>query len=484
MKLTILITTIITLLVISSAQAEKWAILVGIDDYENEDINDLKCAVADVTVFNKTLVEVGEFEPDNIFLMTDKSTGEKRPTNTNILYKVGTLAKLMKSQDMFIFYFSGHGMMRGGKAFLLSINADPRSVGTLELSGVPMDKLKEQMNKIKARQVLFIVDACRNDPSAGRGDRDNLLTDDFARIVRVMPGSGNSGVPSATATLYSCSKGERAYEYYEKGQGAFSYFLVQGLRGEAVDSAGNITVNLLADYTQREVAKWGDKVRIEVNLIRIESGEMFSVNTTVGGIPDDVAIEPPKYEVQKKRIDERINDWLPEREDVADKKSNSDFRITIEPDKGNGGLYREGEQLALFVKSDVDCYIEVYNIAADGSTNLVFPNEYWAEYNSSNKIRAGVRQKLPYDDSFTLGIGGPSFGIETLKVIASTEPFEEVSRSIYDSRGAFPDMGNIDDDATLEQLKIRSRNVYVEPGQGTSESAKIAQAQCTIITKP
>ena len=231
-------------------------------------------------------------------------------------------------------------------------------------------------------------------------------------------------------------------------------------------------------------AKWGDKVRIEVNLIRIESGEMFSVNTTVGGIPDDVAIEPPKYEVQKKRIDERINDWLPEREDVADKKSNSDFRITIEPDKGNGGLYREGEQLALFVKSDVDCYIEVYNIAADGSTNLVFPNEYWAEYNSSNKIRAGVRQKLPYDDSFTLGIGGPSFGIETLKVIASTEPFEEVSRSIYDSRGAFPDMGNIDDDATLEQLKIRSRNVYVEPGQGTSESAKIAQAQCTIITKP
>jgi len=209
-----------------------------------------------VTTFKKALVEVGEFVPDNIFLMTDKSKGEKRPTNTNILFSVESLARLMKPQDTFIFYFSGHGMMRDGKAFLLSINADKRSVRTLKLSGVPMDELRASMSKIKARQVLFIVDACRNDPDAGKGDEDNLLTDDFARNVRAMPGSDNSGFPSATATLYSCSKGERAYEYHDKKQGVFSYFLVKGLRGEAVDSDGNITFNSLADYTQKEVTKW------------------------------------------------------------------------------------------------------------------------------------------------------------------------------------------------------------------------------------
>lgn len=243
-------------------------------------------------------------------------------------------------------------------------------------------------------------------------------------------------------------------------------------------------------------ARWGSKVRIEVNLIRTGSGDMLSVNATVGGVPNDVAIEPPNYKAQKKRLDEKINDWLPEREDVADKKSNSDFRITIEADKGLGGLYREGENLTLFVKSDMDCYIEVYNIAPNGSTTLIFPNEHWAKFHSSNKIRAGVRQKLPYDDSFKLRISGPSFGIDTLKVIASTKPFEEVSKGkynsrsaykdIFNSRGAYPDMGNIDDDATLESLKIRSRNVIVEPGPGTATSkrAKVAQSQCTIITKP
>lgn len=45
-------------------------------------------------------------------------------------------------------------------------------------------------------------------------------------------------------------------------------------------------------------AEWGSRVRLEVNLIRIEGGEMFSVNATVGGIPDDIAIEPPNYEAQ------------------------------------------------------------------------------------------------------------------------------------------------------------------------------------------
>jgi len=191
--------------------------LVGINAYENREINDLECAVADVTAFQKALVEVGEFEPDNIFLMTDNSKGEKRPTNTNILYSVGLLAKRIKPQDTFIFHFSGHGMMREGKGFLLSINADPRDIDTLEMSSVPMEKLRKRMSKIKAHQVLFIIDACRNDPSRGRGDEDNLLTDDFAKgIRRIMASSGVSGVPAATATLYSCSEGERAYEYYDR----------------------------------------------------------------------------------------------------------------------------------------------------------------------------------------------------------------------------------------------------------------------------
>ncbi len=220
MKRTFFIATLITLTFIGSAQAEKWAILVGINDYENPDINDLKCAVADVTTFKKTLVEVGEFKDDNIFLMTDKSRGEKRPTNINILFSVESLARQMKPQDTFIFYFSGHGIMRGDKAFLLSINAVKWSVRTLKLSSVPMDELKASMSKIKARQVLFIVDACRNDPGAGKGDKDNLLTDDFAKNVRAMPGSDSSGFPSATATLYACSKGERAYEYHDKKQWA------------------------------------------------------------------------------------------------------------------------------------------------------------------------------------------------------------------------------------------------------------------------
>jgi len=251
----------ILIIFISPVQADKWAILVGINDYENREISDLECAVSDVAAFKKALVEVAEFKSKNILLMTNESEGDKKPTSPNILYNVGDVSRKIDPEDTFIFYFSGHGMMRNGKAFLLSIEADPRDVYTLESRAVPVDKLIERMSKIKARQVLFIIDACRNDPEKGKGDVDNLLTLNFIKNVRAISvrAKKNSGTPSATAMLYACSKNQRAYEYYDKGQGAFSYFLVKGLCGEATDEDGNITVNKLANYVQEEVAKWAKK---------------------------------------------------------------------------------------------------------------------------------------------------------------------------------------------------------------------------------
>jgi len=292
MKRTFFITTLITLIFIAPAQADKWALLVGINNYEHPEVIDLQYAVADVKAFKKALEDVGGFKSDKIILMTDESRREKRPANTNILFQVESLAGRINPQDTFIFYFSGHGIMRKGRAFLMSINVDPRSLGTLELSGVPMEKLRENLSKLNARQILFIIDACRNDPGRGKGGKDNLLTDDFAKGIRVKPRAADSGLPSATATLYACSKGERAYEYYDKQQGAFSYFLVEGLRGKAADSDGNITVNGLAYHTQKEVAKWGKASKKKqtpwlvqegagkIILARADQGDVVEVKTT------------------------------------------------------------------------------------------------------------------------------------------------------------------------------------------------------------
>ena len=100
------------------------------------------------------------------------------------------------------------------------------------------------------------IDACRNDPTSGRGDQDNVLDDTFVRGFKVKPNKGSSELPGVNAALYACSVGERAYEWADKEHGVFSYYLLQGLRGQSVNNKGQVTITDLAYYIQQQVVDW------------------------------------------------------------------------------------------------------------------------------------------------------------------------------------------------------------------------------------
>ena len=110
------------------------------------------------------------------------------------------------------FYFSGHGISKGEDSFLLTANSDSTNLDTLELTATPLGKVQEILARIKANQMLNIIDVCRNDPSSGGGDDDNLLTHTFARDLKLKHQNKSPNKPAVSATLYACSVGERAYE--------------------------------------------------------------------------------------------------------------------------------------------------------------------------------------------------------------------------------------------------------------------------------
>ena len=240
-------------------RGKKWALLIGIDTYDSKKISPLRYCVADVNAFKAALTEpaIGGFDPSHVFLMTDKNAGESRPTDTNVLFRLEQLAELVRPEDTFVFYFSGHGMTREGNSLLLSVNADARSLSTLAKSAIPLADVRRFLSSIKAHQTLFILDACWNEPVSGKGDKDNLLTEAFARGIKFRrEPSSTTGLPPVTATLYACSVGERAYEWEEKGHSVFSYHLLEGLKGKAADLNGEVTINSLTTYTQEHVNQW------------------------------------------------------------------------------------------------------------------------------------------------------------------------------------------------------------------------------------
>ena len=252
----VLLITLIAIPVI----AEKYALLVGINDYPDE-ISSLKYCVADVEAFSQALVEVAGFAEKNVYLMTSRMSGRKEPTNINVIRDLDLLSKRVKPEDTFLFYFAGHGITKGEKSFLLATNSDTTTPNTLELSAIPLEKVKQILSGVEAQQLLTVIDACRNDPDSGRGEEDNLLSNEFSRGFKIQRRRDNSGTPSVSATLYACNIGERAYEWADKGHGVFSYYLLQGLKGKAANSKGEVVVTDLADYTQREVMRWAEDFR-------------------------------------------------------------------------------------------------------------------------------------------------------------------------------------------------------------------------------
>jgi hypothetical protein len=219
---------------------------------------------------------------------------------------------------------------------------------------------------------------------------------------------------------------------------------------------------------------WEKKVRVKVELTRIEDTTMVVTSKLIDDIPKNVEVKPPNYDVQSNRITERVQDWF---EETGAKKGEprSDFHVTIEPEKSD--VYKDGDELKLYVKSDRDCYIRIYYIQSDGTITEIFPNEYCKD----NFIRANIRTPIPGNSDFLFRIFGPDFGVETLKIVASNKQFENSTRSL-NSKGPYFEIGKIDQDETLESLKSRSRSVISTPS--SKETSEFAQSYCTILTQP
>jgi hypothetical protein len=142
-----------------------------------------------------------------------------------------------------------------GRVFLLTPNSDPYSTDTLDRTALSLERLQAALRQMSARNTVVILDACRSEYEAARGDKDNLLTEAFARGIGVMA-RDISTEAKAAAVLSACSQGERAYEWSAKGHGVFTYYLVEGLSQRSLGRDHDLTVADLFAYTHDALCEW------------------------------------------------------------------------------------------------------------------------------------------------------------------------------------------------------------------------------------
>jgi hypothetical protein len=236
------------------AKAKRYALVVGVDKYADTQISTLGGASNDARSLRDALVEHAGFPAEQVILLSTDQPAERQPTRGNILRRLSNLASegAVPKDGLLLFFFAGHGMERGGQAFLLPSDAQVSDdVTLLEQTAVNVLQVKDWVRKSGVRQVLMILDACRNDP-AGRAEADNPLTESYTRGFNF---DRRNREVEAFVTLYATAIGKRAYEYREKRQGYFTWALVEGLRGAAANDKGEVTLDGLVKHLQERVPK-------------------------------------------------------------------------------------------------------------------------------------------------------------------------------------------------------------------------------------
>lgn len=186
----------------------------------------------------------------------------------------GELQKaIVKGQtDVFVF-FSGHGIpdKTGTNTYLFPYDGVKED---LESFGYNTSKLYENLNKLEARSVTVILDACFSGSSRGTEKirEENLLAQKGVRVKTSKP-----WLAYPNFTVINSSVGEETSLGYDPSEtGLFTYFLTAGLQGKADENRDkNVTFGELKKYVTENVTTTSTK------LIGLQTPEFFGEDRNV-----------------------------------------------------------------------------------------------------------------------------------------------------------------------------------------------------------
>lgn len=228
----------------------RWALVVGVSSYEYvPPAAQLHFAHRDAEDFASFLgsFEGGSIPADHIRLLTNQDA-----TLAQIRAALHTwLVDSAGPEDIVYFFYAGHGVLDDqDEGYLLAQDSDPQNLHATSLSFQELDDTLSK--RLKAALVVMVTDAChagRLGWSSYSPSLPSQLNEPLARI-----GQGDR----AFLKLLASRPSERSFEdaQWDGGHGAFTYALLEGLRGAAdLDGDHVIRASEAVDFASRRVSE-------------------------------------------------------------------------------------------------------------------------------------------------------------------------------------------------------------------------------------
>jgi uncharacterized caspase-like protein len=216
----------------------RWAVLIGVNDYADDKVPDLAYSAPDVTALRDALIGAGYETNKVIVLLNEQATTERVRT------VLGTeLPRQVAAEDMVMIYFSGHGAAEpsvrgesedGTEKYMMFVNS---KVDDLYGTALPMSELARIFGRIRSDKLLLLLDSCYSGAAGGRGlMRGGMkaigLSDDY--LTRLSSSQG-------TVVITASRANEVSLESPKLKHGVFTHYLLDVFKDAADSNQDGIT---------------------------------------------------------------------------------------------------------------------------------------------------------------------------------------------------------------------------------------------------
>ncbi len=220
---------------------------IGINKYKNEGYN-LNYAQSDASSVVEKLITNGKtiFKSVNRFELYNEDA-----TKENILKSFKAISARAKPEDVFVFYYAGHGTIdeENDNEYYLVPTDVTKLYGDseqLQKKGISASELRASLTDVKSQKQMILMDACHSGGALKSLSVRAAAADEKA-IVQLARSSG-------VAVLASSGTKQFATEFEELKHGVFTYALMEALDGEADRNKDNkLTVSEIKIFMDERV---------------------------------------------------------------------------------------------------------------------------------------------------------------------------------------------------------------------------------------
>jgi len=218
--------------------------IFSVPKYQSEDIIDLPFCAKDCMELKEVFNDHLGIEDENIKLVGDNL--DQEVSKADIIKNVIQLRRIAEPDDIIIFYFSGHGFSENNVGYLATSDTD---LDIASDTAIPITRIRDELNKSEAKIKILIIDSCYSGIGTGK-KFDNQMSEDFENSLF-------SDISEGWVIFASCKRNEMSYFLEDGSMSVFTYFLIEGLKGNAdTDKDSIISFEDLRIYVTKMVSKW------------------------------------------------------------------------------------------------------------------------------------------------------------------------------------------------------------------------------------